>query len=84
MKMNENKAHVGIGSKEVSVGDHVELYRSQCKNDAPGNKSGSVGCVKKGLGHGIVTSVLSTDYSEVAFDKGVEFREGDTVEKHAH
>jgi hypothetical protein len=84
MKLNDTKAHVGIGSSEVAVGDHVELYRNQCKNDAPGRNEGSVNCTKKEIGHGVVTQVLSTDYSEVTFDPGVEFHEGDTIEKHAH
>jgi hypothetical protein len=84
MKLSDTKAHVGIGSPEVAVGDHVELYRNQCHTVGPGRDEPSLRCVKKEIGHGVVTQVLSPDYSEVSFDPGVEFHEGDTVEKHMH
>lgn len=79
MKTESDEAHVGIGSGEVEAGDYVVLYRNSCTG-LKGNRS----CKKIQTGHGIVTSVLSEDYSAVKFEPGVDFKEGDTVEKHNH
>jgi hypothetical protein len=84
MKLDDRKAHVGIGGKEVAVGDHVELYRNQCESGGSARQGGTRSCTKTSTGHGVVSKVLSSDYSEVSFDPGVEFHEGDTVEKHDH
>lgn len=84
MKLNDTKAHVGIGSPEVVVGDRVELYRNRCNKAGDGRDSGSTQCTKQGTGYGTVSKVFSSDYSEVSFERGVDFQEGDTVEKHLH
>lgn len=81
MKVNSDEAHVGIGSREVSVGDHVELYRNICKAT---HATGPQGCQKKSFGHGEVTELLNEDYAVVKFPAGTDFKEGDTIEKHAH
>lgn len=84
MKMNDTDAHVGFGSKEVSAGDHVQLFRNQCKKIGPGSDGPTTNCTRKALGHGTVTKVYSEDYSAVKFEGGVDFKEGDSVEKHPH
>ena len=86
MKINETEAHVGIGSEEVSPGDHVELYRNVCTGGGGKKSDGAEPrkCTKKSIGHGTVKEVLSGDYSVVEFPPGTEFSEGYTVEKHAH
>lgn len=85
MKIDDNIAHVGIKSSEVTVGDHVELYGSKCPAK---NVKMDIGirerCQKISKGHGVVTEVLSEDYSAVKFENGVAFKEGDYIEKHSH
>jgi hypothetical protein len=83
MKINEREAHIGAGKGELSVGDHVELYRNICRA-ANRNSDSSPGCTKTTMGHGVVTSILNDDYSVVQFEKGVSFSEGDMIEKHSH
>lgn len=87
MKVGENEAHVGMGKIDVSVGDHVELYRNVCTGSASSGREGGGGdrtCRKEPTGHGEVTQVLNEDYSVVKFPSGTKFAEGDTLEKHAH
>lgn len=81
MKLSGNEAHVGIGSKEVTVGDHVELYRNQCQG---GGERSASRCKKISLGHGEVTEILNEDYTVVRFSEGTQFSEGDMIEKHRH
>ena len=81
MKINETTAHVGLKKDEVQVGDHVELYANKCqRNRQDENKS----CEKVLKGHGTVTAILNDNYSAVQFDNGVDFHEGEFVEKHNH
>ncbi len=82
MKINENEAHVGIGSNEVAVGDHVELYRNEC--ESTGEKPSRRACKKVLYGHGEVKEILNADYSVVKFPEGIKFSEGDTIERHIH
>lgn len=85
MKMDDNIAHVGIKSSEVSVGDHVELYGSKCPHkNAKLDIGAGERCQKISKGHGVITEVLSEDYSAVKFENGVVFQEGDYIEKHSH
>ena len=88
MKVSATEAHVGMGTSDVSVGDHVELYKNVCvtaAQEGPTPRNGfRQNCHKEQKGHGIVTSVINADYSVVKFDSGTEFKEGDTVEKHPH
>ncbi len=86
MKIDDNIAHVGIRSSEVSVGDHVELYGNKCPHYNlklnPG--AGEMKCEKISKGHGVIIEILSEDYSAVKFENGVAFKEGDYIEKHSH
>lgn len=93
MKISDTEAHVGMGSDELNVGDHVELYHNICTGGGGGARairegSGGPGsprtCTKKEVGHGEVTQVLSKDYSIVKFPAGTDFSEGSIIEKHAH
>ena len=84
MKVSEREAHVGVGKNELVVGDHVELYRNNCRGSGGAKGGGVSSCNKKSMGHGTVTNIISDDYSVVQFDDGVNFAEGDMVEKHAH
>ena len=85
MKMDDNVAHVGIKSSEVSVGDHVELYGNQCpQKSIKLDISVAQPCKKVMKGHGAVTEILSEDYAAVKFENGVAFKEGDFIEKHSH
>lgn len=81
MKIDDQVAHVALNRGEVQVGDHVELYANVC----PGKRGGEdFMCKKVSKGHGVVTKVLNDHYSEVEFEKGIIFKEGDFVEKHGH
>lgn len=82
MKIDERTAHVGLNSDEVAVGDHVELYGSQCTGG--GKQKEARACTKILKGHGTVTKILGANYTEVQFDSGVAFQEGDFIEKHSH
>lgn len=87
MKTSGDEAHVGFGSTDVNVGDHVELYHNECTRETVGKNGGGGGtrsCTKVGTGHGEVTQIINGDYSLVKFAPGTKFTEGDTVEKHAH
>lgn len=81
MKIDQKTAHVALNREEVSVGDHVALFASVCslKSDIDMRT-----CRKVLKGHGIVSKVLSNSYSEVVFDDGVQFSEGNFIEKHVH
>jgi hypothetical protein len=81
MKINNDEAHVGMGSSDLSLGDHVELYHNECKGSA---RTNDPSCEKVSNGHGEVTRIINENYSVVKFPSGTKFSEGDTVEKHAH
>lgn len=81
MKLDDSTAHVGLRKGEAKVGDHVVLYSDSC---SPKLKGEARQCTKKERGHGTVTQVVSDNYLEVKFASGVEFKEGDFVEKHGH
>jgi hypothetical protein len=72
MKMNDTEAHVDIGSPALAVGDHVELYHHICEKRV---------CHKHIGGEGVVSKIVSGDYSVVEFPAGTEFSQGDAVEK---
>ncbi len=86
MKISNTEAHVGIGQEEVSVGDHVELYRNECTGKGTGRDGGepTVFCQKISTGHGSVTKIYNQDYSVVKFPSGTKFSEGDMIEKYSH
>jgi len=84
MKLDEHTAHIGLNSKEVNVGDHVELYENKCTKPSKSASSNTPSCQKIHKGHGLVTKVIGEDYSEVKFDDGVIFEEGNFIEKHSH
>jgi len=80
MKVSETQAHVCMGDKEVAVGDQVQLVRNDCA--ATGGKvSVSERCKRVVVGQGQVTQVLNEHYSIVDFPSGMQFKEGDSVEK---
>jgi hypothetical protein len=85
MKVADEEAHVGLGSDELAVGDHVELYHNECTSTAAGERGRSAkSCKKVSTGHGVVTEIINKDYSVVKFADGTKFSEGDTVERHIH
>ena len=84
MKINDREAHVGIGAKEIAVGEHIELYRNECESSSVGEKRIRSVCKKVPGGHGTVTEILNDDYAVVQFPEGTKFSEGDTLEKHSH
>lgn len=85
MKISDTEAHVGMGESDLSVGDHVELYRNACTGGLGGRDGGSNrSCRKEPMGHGEVSRILNPDYSVVQFPAGTKFSEGDMVEKHGH
>lgn len=73
MKVNEQEAHVCLGKNEVSVGDKLNVFRTDCKSQ---NR-----CLKVKVGEAKVTQVLDDHYSVAQFDPGVTFEEGTVVEK---
>lgn len=92
MKVNDEQAHIGLGSKEVHEGDRVAVFHNVCgprstfpTSPAPGNTrysaSGKSVCEKQKIGEAKVERVLNNDYSIVKVNPGVKFEEGDVVEK---
>ena len=82
MKVDDEIAHVGINKEEVKVGDHVQLFANQCTVAHRGSPPRK--CVKVQKGHGDVVEILGDHYVAVKFEKGVQFNEGDFIEKHTH
>ena len=81
MKINDSTAHVGLNKDEVKVGDHVELYANKCQRS---RQDDNKPCQKVLKGHGTVTEIVNENYAAVQFDTGVNFTEGEFVEKHTH
>lgn len=84
MKVSDTTAHVGMGGKEVKVGDHLLLFKNECSGSSGRASADDRSCKKVQTGHGSVSQVLSNDYSAVVFPAGTNFAEGDTLEKHGH
>lgn len=80
MKINGDEAHVCLGDFEVFAGDRVVLYKNVCSKGGK-DRNASVSCEKIKLGNGRVERVLNEHYSLIKVDDGVEFEEGDIVEK---
>lgn len=81
MKVSDRIAHVAMNRGEVAKGDHVQLFSNRCRRAVTGE---APSCEKVSKGHGLIVQVLNDHYSEVAFDEGVQFAEGDFIEKHPH
>ena len=75
MRIDDHEAHVGLGSKDVTRGDQLTLFRHVCT----GSKIKT--CHKQALGSGTVTEVLNESYSIARFSTVNALREGDIVEK---
>ena len=85
MKTSSNEAHASLGSDEVEVGDHVDLYKNNCPPPfAPRGGQGPRKCTKEGKGHGEIIEVINENYSVVRFSDEVQFKEGDVLEKKIH
>lgn len=79
MRIDESVTHVCLDKGEVRVGDSVKLYRNV---SVPRTKGPAVKrCQKKFQGVGGVTELLNEHYSVVRFEPGVDFKEGDLVER---
>jgi hypothetical protein len=85
MKMANGEAHVCLGNKEVQVGDSINLIRHECDTRRTGGREGGTTtvCTPRTLGAGTVTKVYDSHYSVAKFPEGLNFTEGDTVEKPA-
>lgn len=84
MKTGADTAHVCLGNNEVKEGDRIVAFKNVCKtnpNDLATRSHLKSYCKKEKLGEGTVTGIINEHYSEVKFDKGVEFQEGTIVEK---
>lgn len=81
MKVDGRTAHVAMNRGEGEKDDHVQLYSNQCRRDVA---QGGSSCRKVNKGHGQIVSILNDEYAEVKFDEGVQFSEGDFIEKHPH
>ena len=82
MKIAENEGHVCMGIGEVSPGDRVSLFKSQCTRSAPSPKGRAASvCKRVELGEGEVISTINEHYSVIRVDPGVQFDEGTMVEK---
>lgn len=86
MKISDTEAHVCLGSGEVKVGDKIKLYHNICtRNALPANKPsknlpGSK-CELRIIGEGQIASLINDHYSIATFAGGVQFEEGDIVER---
>lgn len=87
MKASDDEAHVCMGEKEVKEGDTVALFKNVCTSPKGGGGRGDRGgdgfggCKKVRLGEGNVERVLNEHYSVVKVNPGVQFEEGNIVEK---
>ncbi|MBS1985395.1 MAG: hypothetical protein JST16_14615 [Bdellovibrionales bacterium] len=86
MKVSDTDAHVSMGAGEVSVGDHVQLYRNVCSQKHSGSRGNGVieVCKKQNIGHGEIIQLINESYSVIRVPAEIEFKEGDLVEKHMH
>ena len=83
MKVSDDEAHIGLGSKEVGVGDHVSLFENRCERPSlyeQGVRTNPV-CTKIKIGEATVARVLNDQYSVVKVEPGIKFEEGTVVEK---
>lgn len=78
MKTSDKTAHICLAGNEVKEGDRVTLFKKDCPSG--GGSDSAALCNKWRIGEGTVTKLLNNHYSEVVFDSGVEFDEGDIVE----
>lgn len=67
-----NGVKVSIGSKEVAVGDRVEIFKMKCYVKKAGPRESQQVCDKTPVGEGTVTEVLGEKTSIVTPDEGVE------------
>lgn len=85
MKITNNEAHVCLGKGEVSPGDRIALIRNVCTPEtAASTKPGRASparCERQAVGKGTIKEVLSDHYSVATIDSGIDYREGDIVEK---
>lgn len=77
MKISDSVAHVGLNENEIKLHDTVQLYQNKCNNLVAGERT----CIEVNKGQGIVTRIVNRNYVAVEFDDGVEFDEGDLVQK---
>ena len=80
MKLDNKKAHVCLGNKDVKVGDKVAFFRNLCTTRAD-REYADLHCEIKKIGTGSVTKLLNAHYSEVQTDGSFKFSEGTLVEK---
>ena len=79
MKIDEKTAHVCVRKLEVNVGDHMALYRNECsRSTTPRSRAN---CNMRQVGEGTITELLNDHYALLTFDKPIDFREGDLIEK---
>lgn len=77
MKISPTEAHVCLGVGEVAAGDRITLFRSVCTKATKTTPR----CEKKLIGHGTIKTILNEHYSIAAMDEGVDYLEGDIVER---
>ena len=77
MKISDTVAHVGLNENEVKLNDSVQLYANKCNSIISGERT----CIIVDKGQGVVTRIVNQNYVAVEFDEGVEFNEGDMVQK---
>ena len=85
MKVSDNEAHVCMGDQDVKAGDRVTLFKNVCTGGKGGGARSGLGdtgsCKKEKLGEGSVERILNEHYSVVKVNPGVQFEEGNIVEK---
>jgi hypothetical protein len=82
MKTSDTEAHVCLGNGEVVAGDAVDLVRHKCKPVQKGIPPTEL-CSREVAATGTIVETLNEHYSVARFPAGTEFKEGDSVEKHA-
>ncbi len=86
MKISPEEAHIGLGSKDVKVGDEVSLFQTKCERPSkpwqgPSHTEGQPSCAMVASGHGKVVRVLDQNYSIIQVPSGIPLEEGMTVLK---
>ena len=86
MKLSENEAHICLGKGDVKEGDKITLFRNVCsKNTQVGTKGSQIAggprCELRRIGEGQIATLLNNHYSVASFGAGIQFEEGDIVEK---
>lgn len=84
-RVSDYEAYVSSGKEALRVGDHVQLFRTECKRvPLAGSDADEEVCDHIEIGHGEVIQVWGNNHAKVRFPVGTRFAQGDRIQKHQH